>query len=346
MRHTLSVNQRLLLQTRLRSFLLALLLAAGGLVANGASPLSVAAAENEIPEIPSCAALLERKVTFNATTVSIEGEELTKERLRKQWATSVLDPMYRLSSSYVPTTLTWITTQAVASPTKGVFLLRRSAATALRSMFLAAREAEVQLRIISAYRSYQTQKTTFAYWVEQSGLQLARKYSAIPGHSEHQLGTAVDLGTLGAGAPWGSSSFATSPTAVWLTENAYKFGFVRSYPAGAKRVALSCYGSEPWHWRYVGPNLAYEIVCSEQVPRIFLWNKQYGGERVIGENCAELQVPEGYPVDGDVDGDRVLDEVDNCPDVFNPDQIDSDANGIGDACEPVVSPSPEPTPTP
>jgi LAS superfamily LD-carboxypeptidase LdcB len=289
---------------------------------------------------------LARKVTFNATTVSIEGEELTKERLRKQWATSVLDPMYRLSSNYVPTTLTWITTQAVASPTKGVFLLRRSAATALRSMFLAAREEEVQLRIISAYRSYQTQKTTFAYWVAQSGLQLARKYSAIPGHSEHQLGTAVDLGTLGAGAPWGSASFATSPTAIWLTENAYKFGFVRSYPAGAKRVALSCYGSEPWHWRYVGLNLAYEIVCSEQVPRIFLWNKPYGGERVIGENCGALQAPEGYPVDGDVDGDGVLDEVDNCPDVFNPDQLDSDANGIGDACEPVVSPSPEPTPTP
>ena len=346
MRQTHPMNQTLPLQTRLRSLALALLLAAGGLAVSGASPLPVAAADNAIPEIPSCATLLARKVTFNATTVAIEGEQLTKERLRKQWATSVLDPMHRLPSNYVPTTLTWITTQAVASPTKGVFLLRRSAATALRSMFLAAREADVQLRIISAYRSYQTQKTTFAYWVAQSGLQLARKYSAIPGHSEHQLGTAVDLGTLGAGAPWGSASFATSPTAIWLTENAYKFGFVRSYPAGAKRVALSCYGSEPWHWRYVGLNLAYEIVCSEQVPRIFLWNKQYGGERVIGENCGALQVPEGYPVDGDADGDGVLDEVDNCPDVFNPDQLDSDANGIGDACEPVVSPSPEPTPTP
>ena len=331
---------------RARSLALAALLLICGAGAQGSAPAGVRGLDGEIPEIPSCATLLARKVTFNATTVAIEGEQLTKERLRKQWATSVLDPMHRLPSNYVPTTLTWITTQAVASPTKGVFLLRRSAATALRSMFLAAREAEVQLRIISAYRSYQTQKTTFAYWVEQSGLQLARKYSAIPGHSEHQLGTAVDLGTLGAGAPWGSASFATSPTAIWLTENAYKFGFVRSYPAGAKRVALSCYGSEPWHWRYVGLNLAYEIVCSEQVPRIFLWNRQYCGERVIGENCGALQVPEGYPVDGDADGDGVLDEVDNCPDVFNPDQIDSDANGIGDACEPVVSPSPEPTPTP
>ena len=333
MRHTLSMNRRPLLQTRLRSSALALLLAAGGLVVSGASPLSVAAADNAIPKIPSCATLLARKITFNATTVAIEGQKLTKERLRTQWATSVLDPMHRLPASYVPTTLTWITTQAVASPTKGVFLLRRSAATALRRMFLAAGEAEVQLRIVSAYRSYQSQKATFAYWVAQSGLRLARKYRAIPGHSEHQLGTAVDLGTLGVGARWGSASFATSPTAIWLDENAYKFGFVRSYPAGAKRVALSCYGSEPWHWRYVGLNLAYEIVCSEQVPRIFLWNRQYGGERVIGENCGELEVPEGYPVDGDADSDGVLDEVDNCPEVSNPDQLDSDANGIGDACE-------------
>ena len=326
-----------------RAFALALLVA---FATAGVKPSTVLAVGDAIPEIPSCATLLERKVIFTTTTVGMQGEEITKEHLRKQWATAVLDPMYRLSSGYVPTTLTWITPQAVASPTKGVFQLRRETATALRSMFLAAREAEVRLRIISAYRSYRTQTATFAYWVAQSGLQLARKYSAIPGHSEHQLGTAVDLGTLGAGAPWGSASFATSPTAIWLTENAYKFGFVRSYPAGAKRVALSCYGSEPWHWRYVGLNLAYEIVCSEQVPRIFLWNKQYGGERVIGENCGALQAPEGYPVDGDADGDGVLDEVDNCPDVFNPDQLDSDANGIGDACEPVVSPSPEPTPTP
>lgn len=314
------------------------------------TPQRARADEAAVPEIPSCATILARKVIFTKTVVGVKGAVITKEYKRNQWATSVLDPMHRLPSSYVPRDLTWVTPQALPSA-KGVFQLRRDAAEALRAMLLAAREADVQMRILSAYRSYATQNATFAYWVGKSGLQLARKYSALPGHSEHQLGTAVDLATVGEGVPWGSAAFSTSPTAIWLAENAYKFGFVRSYPAGAKRVALSCYGSEPWHWRYVGLNLAYEIVCSEQVPRIFLWSRQYGGTRVIGERCGELQVPEGY-VDpgveptpspsldplGDDDADGVLNSADNCPLVANADQLDTDANGVGDVCEPALTP--------
>jgi len=129
--------------------------------------------------------------------------------------------------------------------------------------------------------------------VALSGLQQARKYSAVPGHSEHQLGTTVDLGSL-TGVAWSNPKFPTSRTALWLESNAYKFGFVRSYPAGAENIALSCYGAEAWHWRYVGKNLAYEIVCSAQVPRIFLWNLQNGGDRVIGPACESLTPPEGY----------------------------------------------------
>ena len=338
MGHTRSMETRTGLIAWARTAVLVVMVAATMASATWSTPGAVSAANVAIPVPPSCASLLARKVIITPTGASIEGEEITKEHRRKQWATSVLDPMYRLPANYIPTALTWITDRAVISPTTGVFLLRREAATALRSMFVAAREADVRLRIISAYRSYKTQITTFSYWVEQSGLQLARRFSAVPGHSEHQLGTAVDLGTVGAGAPWGSARFATSPTAVWLGENAYRFGFIRSYPSGAKRVALSCYGSEPWHWRYVGLDLAYEIACSEQVPRIFLWNRQWGGERAIGENCGELQPPLGYAVEGDADGDRVADEVDNCPDLLNPDQLDSDANGVGDACEPTPAP--------
>jgi LAS superfamily LD-carboxypeptidase LdcB len=335
-----------------RAFALSALIVAA---AFGAAP-SVRADDAAIPEIPSCSSILARRVIFTKTVVGVKGAVITKEYKRNQWATSVLDPMHRLPASYIPRDLTWITPQALPSA-KGVFQLRRDAAEALRAMLLAARESEVRMRILSAYRSYATQNATFAYWVAKSGLQLARKYSALPGHSEHQLGTAVDLATVGEGVPWGSAAFAESPTAIWLAENAYKFGFVRSYPAGAKRVALSCYGSEPWHWRYVGLNLAYEIVCSEQVPRIFLWNRQYGGTRTIGERCAELQVPEGYVDPGaspspsldplrDEDGDGLTNDTDNCPLVANPDQSDSDANGVGDACEPEATPTPSESASP
>ncbi|MFM7824766.1 MAG: M15 family metallopeptidase, partial [Candidatus Limnocylindrus sp.] len=185
------------------------------LVTSFGSATPVRAEDAVIPEIPSCASILARKVIFTKTVVGVQGSVITKEYKRNQWATSVLDPLHRLPASYVPRDLTWITPQALPSA-KGVFQLRRDAAEALRAMLLAAREADVQMRIISAYRSYATQNATFAYWVAKSGLQLARKYSALPGHSEHQLGTSVDLATVGAGVPWGSATFATSPTAVWL----------------------------------------------------------------------------------------------------------------------------------
>jgi D-alanyl-D-alanine carboxypeptidase len=200
--------------------------------------------------------------------------------------------MYRLSSSYRPTNLVRITWRGVIS-TKGGYWLKREAADALSAMFIEAKVSNISLKILSAYRSYATQRATFAKWVALSGLQQARKYSAVPGHSEHQLGTTVDLGSL-TGVAWSNPKFPTSPTALWLASNAYKFGFVRSYPAGSANIALSCYGAEAWHWRYVGEVLAYEIVCSAQVPRIFLWNRQNDGDRVIGPACDSFTPPEGY----------------------------------------------------
>jgi D-alanyl-D-alanine carboxypeptidase len=245
-----------------------------------------------VPPITACSEINKRKIIITRTSIGIQGAVTTKNWRTSQWATSVLDPMYRLSSSYRPTNLIAITWRGVISP-KGGYLLKREAADALVAMFAAAKVNRISLKIISAYRSYATQKATFAKWVALSGLQQARKYSAVPGHSEHQLGTTVDLGSV-TGVAWSSPKFPTSPTALWLGANAYRFGFVRSYPAGSANIALSCYGAEAWHWRYVGKDLAYEIVCSAQVPRIFLWNRQNGGDRVIGPACDSFTPPDGY----------------------------------------------------
>ena len=259
----------------------------GGVVAAGVAPRTV-----EVPPITACSEINKRKIVISRTSIGIQGAVITKNWRTSQWATAVLDPMYRLSSSYRPTNLVRITWRGVIS-TKGGYWLKREAADALSAMFIEAKVSNISLKILSAYRSYATQRTTFAKWVALSGLQQARKYSAVPGHSEHQLGTTVDLGSL-TGVSWSNPKFPTSPTALWLESNAYKFGFVRSYPAGSANIALSCYGAEAWHWRYVGKDLAYEIVCSAQVPRIFLWNRQNGGERVIGPACDSLTPPEGY----------------------------------------------------
>ena len=261
----------------------------GGVVAVDVAPRAVA-----VPPITACSEINKRKIIITRTSIGIQGAVLTKNGRPAQWATSLLDPMHRLSSSYKPPTkeLVRITWRGVIS-SKGGYWLRREAAQALSSMFAAAEAERVSLKILSAYRSFSTQVQVFARWVALSGLQQARKYSAVPGHSEHQLGTTVDLGSL-TGVAWSNPKFPTSRTALWLESNAYKFGFVRSYPAGAENIALSCYGAEAWHWRYVGKNLAYEIVCSAQVPRIFLWNLQNGGDRVIGPACESLTPPEGY----------------------------------------------------
>ena len=259
----------------------------GGVVAAGVAPRTV-----EVPPITACSEINKRKIVISRTSIGIQGAVTTKNWRTSQWATAVLDPMYRLSSSYRPTNLVRITWRGVIS-TKGGYWLKREAADALSAMFIEAKVSNISLKILSAYRSYATQRATFAKWVALSGLQQARKYSAVPGHSEHQLGTTVDLGSL-TGVAWSNPKFPTSPTALWLASNAYKFGFVRSYPAGSANIALSCYGAEAWHWRYVGKDLAYEIVCSAQVPRIFLWNRQNGGDRVIGPACDSFTPPDGY----------------------------------------------------
>jgi LAS superfamily LD-carboxypeptidase LdcB len=259
----------------------------GGVVAAGVAPQTV-----EVPPITACSEINKRKIIITRTSIGIQGAVTTKYWRTNQWATSLLDPMYRISSSYKPTNLVAITWLGVISP-KGGYLLKREAADALSAMFAEAKVNKISLKILSAYRSYATQVATFAKWVAKSDLQQARKYSAIPGHSEHQLGTTVDLGST-TGVSWSSPKFPTSATAIWLEANAYKFGFVRSYPSGAANIALSCYGAEAWHWRYVGKSLAYEIVCSGQVPRIFLWNRQNDGDRLIGPACNSLTPPDGY----------------------------------------------------
>jgi len=286
-RHQPRTRVLLLLALILGASALGAALPGGGVVAAGVAPQTV-----EVLPITACSVINKRKIIFTRTSIGIQGAVTTLNYRTNQWAISLLDPMYRLSSSYKPTSLVAITWLGVVSP-KGGYLLKREAADALSAMFAEAKLKNISLKITSAYRSYAAQVQIFAMRVAQSDLQQARKYAAVPGHSEHQLGTAVDLGSL-TGLSWSNPKFPTSATAIWLEENAYKFGFVRSYPSGSANIALSCYGAEAWHWRYVGKNLAYEIVCSGQVPRIFLWNRQNDGERVIGPACGSLTPPEGY----------------------------------------------------
>lgn len=124
-------------------------------------------------------------------------------------------------------------------------------------------EYGVRTEVRSSYRSYSLQKSVFENWVsiyQKRGLNYgaavreANTLSALPGHSEHQLGTTLDLNTVGAD-PFDKDQ--NSDLFRLIEEHAHNYGFVISYPRGQENI--TGYAHEPWHIRYVGTELASEL---------------------------------------------------------------------------------------
>jgi D-alanyl-D-alanine carboxypeptidase len=192
---------------------------------------------------------------------------LAEHRRYADWHLTLIDPLFMVTSWYAPSDLSWVGNSGI--PGRGY--VRRFVLADLRALDRAARAAGIRLRVVSAYRSYGTQKSTFNYWVQQSGWATAVRYSARPGHSEHQLGTSLDFGVVGGVDPWNYADFGSTRAGAWLKANAWKYGFVMSYPKGAER--LTGYGYEPWHYRYFGRTLAAQQRASGLVPRYWLWKR-------------------------------------------------------------------------
>jgi D-alanyl-D-alanine carboxypeptidase len=124
-------------------------------------------------------------------------------------------------------------------------MLRADAAAALASMLSALKRdtGVADVTVVSGYRSYETQVTTYAGWVSSLGQTKADEISARPGHSDHQLGTTFDLTTVSMGYKL-SEEFTTSPAGQWLKEHAGEFGF--------RQYSNPLYAPEPWQFRYFG----------------------------------------------------------------------------------------------
>jgi zinc D-Ala-D-Ala carboxypeptidase len=187
-----------------------------------------------------------------------------------QWATTVLDTVFQLPTGYAPDDLVDTSQAGLNSG----YYVRAVATQDLAAMISAAASAGAHLAVQSAYRSYTGQVLTFDGWVSQVGYKEALKTSARPGHSEHQLGTAIDFKTVGAVAPWRYADWATSTEGAWLASNAWKFGWLMSYPKGSS--AASCYRYEPWHYRYVGRPTAAAVHAAGVTLRQWLWSQGYG----------------------------------------------------------------------
>ncbi len=126
----------------------------------------------------------------------------------------------------------------------------------LSEMIDDALEDGVKLWIVSAYRSFGEQAGLKGAYTQTYGSG-ANTFSADQGYSEHQLGTTVDFTTEGING--GLSGFDATQAYEWLTKNAYKYGFTLSYPKGN-----AYYVYEPWHWRFVGEDLARDLHKNEQ----------------------------------------------------------------------------------
>ncbi|AZS17686.1 M15 family metallopeptidase [Paenibacillus lutimineralis] len=135
-------------------------------------------------------------------------------------------------------------------------MMRSEAAKALENLFDGAEKDGIYLAGVSAYRSHKTQTALFNRYVERDGEEKAKTYSAVPGHSEHETGLAIDVsGSDGKCAA--EDCFGDTKEADWLAKHASEYGFIIRYPEG--KDSITGYKYEPWHIRYVGADIASEI---------------------------------------------------------------------------------------
>jgi zinc D-Ala-D-Ala carboxypeptidase len=148
-------------------------------------------------------------------------------------------------------------------------LMRKDMAQALEKLFAAAKKDGIALAGVSAYRSYSTQKSLFNYYVQTQGEDHARRYSAVPGTSEHETGLAIDVsGSTGKCAA--DDCFGGTPEANWLAAHCADYGFIIRYLKG--KESITGYAYEPWHIRYVGVDVAKEITSKGLTLEEYLQN--------------------------------------------------------------------------
>ncbi|MCL2066344.1 MAG: M15 family metallopeptidase [Treponema sp.] len=161
----------------------------------------------------------------------------------------LVDKRHSLPQNYAPGDLVELRDGSYRI-SRASLMLRREAAAALDEMAAAARTAGHTLVASSSYRSYNYQSEVYDRNVREMGQQAADMESARPGTSQHQLGLALDFGSI-------DDSFAQTGESRWLAANASRFGWSLSYPSGYEEV--TGYRWESWHYRYVGRDLAVFI---------------------------------------------------------------------------------------
>ncbi|HOZ54377.1 MAG TPA: M15 family metallopeptidase, partial [Bacilli bacterium] len=165
--------------------------------------------------------------------------DLTKDEL------VLVNKYYYLTSNYAPNDLIKVK--------RGIGSIRKEAYDAYIIMYNAAKEDNINLYVLSSYRSYYSQRSIYNNYVKQRGVERTDRSSARPGHSEHQAGFTLDFVVSGHSL----GEFINSKEYRWLNTNSYKYGFILRYPKD--KEGITGYMYEPWHYRYVGLDVAKYI---------------------------------------------------------------------------------------
>lgn len=157
----------------------------------------------------------------------------------------LINKYYSLDSTYTPTLVS-------VEKAYGSGKADKTAYEYFKKMVDAAKKDGLKLWSVSFYRSYEKQQAQYNSYCKRDGVKNADTYSARPGHSEHQTGLSVDINTAGRAA-----KFETTKEYQWLVNNSYKYGYILRYPEN--KTYITGYIYEPWHYRYVGIEVATKI---------------------------------------------------------------------------------------
>ncbi len=203
-----------------------------------------------------------KQSTTASTDTFVEAETITIDQ--NKWQLTLLNRSYKLPDSYVPKTegLTLSLNDPRQTEKAKTQVLDYRVAKEYQKMYDAAAKDGIYLTPYSGYRSIEFQTQIFNNYItmyKNKGYSTEKaKYEASqtvlpPGTSEHNMGVAMDIVNT-------KTAFENSDEFKWLQNNAHNYGFILRYPKDKTDITKIIY--EPWHWRYVGVDIAKEMKSS------------------------------------------------------------------------------------
>ncbi|MED4581960.1 M15 family metallopeptidase [Brevibacillus choshinensis] len=219
-----------------------------------AAPTDSSSGQTATPEQQEASAVQNKQPSLEETIQMVDGVPTVTNPTEM---TVVVNKQRALPADYIPSDLVEPNVPFPFDEKVEKRMMRAEAAGALEKLFAQAKEQGIELYAVSGYRSYRTQKSLFDTYVKTQGADHAAAYSAVPGKSEHQTGLAMDVSGADAQTRL-EESFADTPEGQWLAANCAPFGFIIRYVKGKEDI--TGYAYEPWHLRYVGKEIAQEIM--------------------------------------------------------------------------------------